>query len=79
VFCGILLYTHSTNNCVWGQEKSIDTAGAENYVPLLWRDVGTNDEREMTALTAQLAEQFARGKELQQRIQENLKRTSYDF
>ena len=33
----------------------------------------------MNALTTQLADQFARGNELQQRIRENLKGIGYEF
>lgn len=36
-------------------------------------------EEKMNALTAQLAEQFARGNDLQQRIRENLKGIGYEF
>jgi len=51
------------------------------------RHVGTEEaedddvpfEEKMNALTAHLAEQFAHGNELQERICENLKGTGYDF
>ena len=51
------------------------------------RYVGTEDieddgvpfEEKMQALTAKLAEQFARGNELQERIRENLKGIGYEF
>jgi type I restriction enzyme M protein len=60
---------------------------ANNYVLMPGRYVGTEEaeddgvpfEEKMNALTAQLAEQFARGNELQQRIRENLKGIGYDF
>ena len=60
---------------------------ANNYVLTPGRHVGTEDaedddvpfEEKMNALTAQLAEQFTHGNELQERICENLKGTGYDF
>ena len=58
-----------------------------NYVLMPGRYVGTEDveddgipfEEKMNKLTAQLAVQFARGNELQQRIRENLKGIGYEF
>ncbi len=60
---------------------------ANNYVLMPGRYVGTEEaeddgipfEEKMNALTTQLAEQFARGNELQQRIRKNLKRIGYEF
>jgi len=60
---------------------------ANNYVLMPGRYVGTEEteddgvpfEEKMNALTAQLAEQFARENELQERIRENLKGIGYDF
>ena len=58
-----------------------------NYALMPGRYVGTEEaeddgipfEEKMNALTAQLADQFARGNELQQRIRENLKGIGYEF
>ena len=66
---------------------TIDEVRANNYVLMPGRYVGTEEaeddgipfEDKMNALTAQLAEQFTRGNELQQRIRENLKGIGYDF
>jgi type I restriction enzyme M protein len=66
---------------------TMDEVRANNYVLMPGRYVGTEEaeddgipfEEKMNALTAQLAEQFARGNELQQRIRENLKGIGYDF
>jgi len=66
---------------------TLDEARANNYVLMPGRYVGAEEaeddgvpfEEKMNALTAQLAEQFARGNELQQRIRENLKGIGYDF
>ncbi len=66
---------------------TIDEVRANNYVLMPGRYVGTEEaeddgipfEEKMNTLTAQLAEQFARGNELQQRIRENLKGIGYDF
>ena len=60
---------------------------ANNYVLMPGRYVGTEEaeddgvpfEEKMATLTAQLAEQFARGNELQERIRENLRRIGYDL
>ncbi|MGV8048893.1 MAG: type I restriction-modification system subunit M [Anaerolineaceae bacterium] len=65
----------------------IDEVRANNYVLMPGRYVGTEEveddgipfEDKMNALTAQLAEQFARGDELQKTIHENLKGIGYDF
>jgi type I restriction enzyme M protein len=66
---------------------TIDEVRANNYVLMPGRYVGTEEaeddgipfEEKMNALTTQLAEQFARGNELQQRIRENLKGIGYEF
>ncbi len=66
---------------------TIDEVRTNNYVLMPGRYVGTEEieddgipfEEKMSALTAQLAEQFARGNELQERIRENLKGIGYDF
>ena len=66
---------------------TIDEVRANNYVLMPGRYVGTEEaeddgipfEDKMNALTAQLAEQFARGNELQKRIRENLKGIGYEF
>ena len=66
---------------------TIDEVRANNYVLMPGRYVGTEEaeddgipfEDKMNALTAQLAEQFTRGNELQLRIRENLKGIGYDF
>jgi len=42
-------------------------------------DDGIPFEEKMTALTEQLAEQFAKGNELQERIRQNLKGIGYEF
>lgn len=65
----------------------MDEVRANDYVLMPGRYVGVEEveddgipfEEKMTALTAQLAEQFAKGNELQERIRENLKRIGYDF
>jgi type I restriction enzyme M protein len=66
---------------------TIDEVRANNYVLMPGRYVGTEEteddgipfEDKMNALTAQLAEQFVRGNDLQQRIRENLKGIGYEF
>ena len=66
---------------------TVDEVRANNYVLMPGRYVGkekTEDdsvpfEGKMSALTAQLAEQFAKGDELQMTIRENLKGIGYDF
>lgn len=66
---------------------TMDEVRANNYVLMPGRYVGTEEaeddgipfEDKMNALTAQLAEQFARGDELQKTIHENLKGIGYDF
>ncbi len=60
---------------------------ANNYVLMPGRYVGTEEaeddgvpfEEKMATLTAQLAEQFAKGNELQERIRENLRGIGYDI
>ena len=66
---------------------TIEEVRTNNYVLMPGRYVGTEEaeddgvpfEEKMNALIAQLAEQFARGNELQQQIRENLKGIGYDF
>lgn len=66
---------------------TMDEVRVNNYVLMPGRYVGAEEaeddgipfEDKMNALTAQLADQFARGNELQQRIRENLKGIGYDF
>jgi len=66
---------------------TMDEVSANNYVLMPGRYVGTEEAEEdgvpfdekMNALTAQLAEQFAHGNELQERIRENLKGIGYEF
>ena len=66
---------------------TIDEVRANNFVLMPGRYVGTEEieddgipfEEKMNALTTQLAEQFDRGNELQQRIRENLKGIGYEF
>ena len=66
---------------------SIDEVRANNFVLMPGRYVGTEEaeddgipfQEKMSALTAQLAEQFARSDGLQKTIRENLKGIGYDF
>lgn len=66
---------------------TMDEVRANNYVLMPGRYVGTEEaeddgvpfEEKMATLTAQLAEQFAKGIELQERIRENLKGIGYDI
>ena len=66
---------------------SIDDVRANNYVLMPGRYVGTEETEDdgvpfvekLNVLTAKLAEQFARGDELQKTIRENLKGIGYDF
>jgi type I restriction enzyme M protein len=66
---------------------TIEEVRANNYVLMPGRYVGSEEaeddgvpfEEKMSALTTQLAKQFVRGNELQQRIRENLKGIGYDF
>ncbi len=66
---------------------TLDEVRVNNYVLMPGRYVGTEEaeddgipfEEKMSTLTAQLAEQFARGNELQQRIRKNLKGIGYEF
>jgi type I restriction enzyme M protein len=66
---------------------TLDEVRANNYVLMPGRYVGTEEieddgvpfEEKMNVLTAQLAEQFTRGNELQERIRENLKGIGYEF
>ena len=66
---------------------TLDEVRANNYVLMPGRYVGTEEaeddgvpfEEKMAELTAQLAEQFAKGIELQERIRENLKGIGYDL
>ena len=66
---------------------TLDEVRANNYVLMPGRYVGTEEaeddgvpfEEKMATLTAQLAEQFAKGNELQERIRQNLKGIGYEF
>lgn len=66
---------------------TLDEVRASNYVLMPGRYVGTKETEDdgvlfsdkMNALTAKLAEQFARGDELQKTIRENLKGIGYEF
>ncbi|KAF0106049.1 MAG: type I restriction enzyme M protein [Chloroflexi bacterium] len=66
---------------------TLDEVRASNYVLMPGRYVGTEEaedegvpfEEKMNALTTKLAEQFARGVELQNTIRENLKGFGYEF
>jgi type I restriction enzyme M protein len=66
---------------------TLDEVRANNYVLMPGRYVGTEEaeddgvpfDEKMNALTAKLAEQFARGNELQNTIRENLKGIGYEF
>ena len=66
---------------------TLDEVRANNYVLMPGRYVGTEEveddgvpfEEKMVELTAQLADQFAEGIELQERIRENLKGIGYDI
>ncbi|MHC1783820.1 MAG: type I restriction-modification system subunit M [Anaerolineaceae bacterium] len=66
---------------------TLEEVRANNYVLMPGRYVGTEEEvddgvpyeEKMKALTSQLAEQFIRGDELQDRIRENLKGIGYEF
>ena len=66
---------------------TLDEVRANNYVLMPGRYVGTEEaeddgipfEEKMSALTEQLAEQFAQGEALKQRIIENLKEIGYDI
>ncbi|MEO6833400.1 MAG: class I SAM-dependent DNA methyltransferase [Chitinophagaceae bacterium] len=66
---------------------TMDEVRANNYVLMPGRYVGTEEEAEdlvpfaekMQGLTATLAEQFAKGRELEQTIRENLKGIGYEF
>jgi type I restriction enzyme M protein len=66
---------------------TIDEVRANNYVLMPGRYVGTEEaeddgvpfEEKMNVLTVKLAEQFARGDELQKTIRENLKGIGYDL
>lgn len=66
---------------------TLEEVRANNYVLMPGRYVGTEEaeddgvpfEEKMAELTAQLADQFAKGIELQERIRENLKGIGYDL
>lgn len=66
---------------------TMDEVRSNNYVLMPGRYVGTEEEADdgvpfeekMQALTAKLAEQFARGAELEKTIRENLKGIGYGF
>jgi type I restriction-modification system DNA methylase subunit len=69
------------------QAASLDEVRANNYVLMPGRYVGTKEVEDdgvlfadkMNALTKKLAEQFARGDQLQKTIRENLKGIGYEF
>ncbi len=77
-------YTDQPGFC---KAATLDEVRANNYVLMPGRYVGTEVEEDdgvpfeekMNALTAQLAEQFKRGNELQERIRENLKGIGYEL
>jgi type I restriction enzyme M protein len=66
---------------------TLDEVRANNYVLMPGRYVGAEEEEDdgipfeekMTALTEKLAEQFARGAELETTIRENLRGIGYEF
>ena len=66
---------------------TIEEVRNNNYVLMPGRYVGTEEEADdgvpfeekMNALTAKLAEQFAKGAELEKNIRENLKMIGYEF
>jgi type I restriction enzyme M protein len=67
------------------KSAAIDEVRANNYVLMPGRYVGTEEaeddgapfDEKMNALTAKLAEQFAKGAELEQKIKENLEEIGY--
>lgn len=69
------------------KSADLDEIRKNSYVLMPGRYVGTEEEADdgipfdekMKALTAKLAEQFARGAELEKTIRENLKGIGYDF
>jgi type I restriction enzyme M protein len=69
------------------KSATLDEVRANNYVLMPGRYVGTEEVEDdgilfadkMNALTAKLAEQFAKGDELQKTIRENLKGIGYEF
>ncbi|GAB4405512.1 MAG: class I SAM-dependent DNA methyltransferase [Anaerolineales bacterium] len=69
------------------KSATLDEVRANNYVLMPGRYVGTEEieddgipfDEKMNALTAKLAEQFARGDQLQKTIRENLKGIGYEF
>jgi type I restriction enzyme M protein len=69
------------------KSATLDEVRENGYVLMPGRYVGTEEviddgvlfEDKMAALTDQLAEQFARGEELQKQIRENLKGIGYEF
>ena len=69
------------------KSASLEEVKNNNYVLMPGRYVGTEEEEDdgvpfeekMNALTAQLAEQFAHGAELEQAIRQNLKGIGYEF
>ena len=66
---------------------TMEEVRANNYVLMPGRYVGTEEEAEdlvpfaekMQGLTLTLSEQFAKGRELEQTIRENLKGIGYEF
>jgi type I restriction enzyme M protein len=69
------------------KSATLDEVRANNYVLMPGRYVGAEEVEDdgilfadkMNALTAKLAEQFAKGDELQKTIRENLKGVGYEF
>lgn len=66
---------------------TLDEVRQNNYVLMPGRYVGVEEEEDdgipfeekMTTLTAQLSEQFAKGRELEERIRENLRSIGYEL
>jgi len=69
------------------KSATIEEVGNNNFVLMPGRYVGTEEEiddgvpfeEKMSALTAKLATQFAKGNELEKTIRENLKGIGYEF
>jgi type I restriction enzyme M protein len=70
-----------------GDNRTLDKVHTNSYVLMPGRYVGTEEVEDdgilfadkMNTLTAKLAEQFAKGDELQKTIRENLKGIAYKF
>jgi len=71
----------------FSKSSSIEEVRNNNYVLMPGRYVGTEEveddgipfDEKINALTTKLAEQFAKGNELENNIRENLKGIGYDF